>query len=183
MFPRPRRSARHFPLRRLCRSRPRHRHRRAPLSHCRLRRAGSSRSGHSRGPDGRRGPGSGTCLGRSQILRRPTLARPRSYRHCRLSVPALQPLRQAARRIRSASPMARRRPHHRRDRSRHRLCRKCRRPHRFGICRGRGQPSRAGLYGKSGPVHGARSWRSPPQATAFHHGPRRPRPMRVTCPI
>ncbi len=51
------------------RARPRSAPRMPRISHCESRRAGRLRRGHPRGADGRRGPGSRTCLGRRCYLR------------------------------------------------------------------------------------------------------------------
>lgn len=172
-----------FPLRRLWRSRARPRDRRARLSNCLFRRAGEPCSGHSRGTDGRQGPGSRACLERSQILRRQALARQGSYPHCRISLPAVQHGRKAPRRRRPAALVAGSRADHRRSAARRRVCRERRRAHRSGTCRRRRRASPLGLQPKSGPVHSARSGRSPSASPPLHLGLRRQLRMRVTCPM
>ena len=83
------------------------------ISHCGPCRTGNLRRGHSRGTDGRGGPGSGACLGRRCQLRRPPVARRSGHRRCGLSVPAVLRRRQAPGRGRPAPPLASCRPHHR----------------------------------------------------------------------
>lgn len=154
--------------------------RRPRLSNCGLRRAGRLRGGRARGADGRCGPGSSASLGRYCQLRRPPMARRGGYRHCRISVPAVQRGGQAPGRGRSPPPLAPCRPHHRRNQTALRLPRKCRpsSPPRFP--RSRQRTGRPGLQAYGRPLHGGGSRCAPSARAAVH--PRHPRGRRAGRP-
>ncbi|PWJ17602.1 hypothetical protein SAMN05421539_106213 [Jannaschia seohaensis] len=159
------------------RARPRTAPRMPRISHCGSCRAGRLRRGRPRGADGRRGPGSGSCLGRRCHLRRPPLARRGGHRHCGLSVPAVLRRGQAQRRGRPAPPLAACRPDRRRNRAALRLPRERRpsSPPRFP--RSRRRTGRHGLPPCGRPLHGGGSRRAPSARAAVH-----PRPPRARLP-
>lgn len=169
-----------LPLLRRRRARPRARHRRPRISCCGPCRTGNLRRSHPRGADGRRGPGSGTCLGRRCQLRRPPVARRGGHRHCGLSVPAVFRRGQAPGRGRSASPLAACRPHHRRNQTALRLPRECRPSSPPRLPRSRRRTGLHGLQACGRPLHGGGSRRAPQARTPFH--PRHPRGRRVGRP-
>lgn len=120
-------------LRRSRRPRPRTPYRPRRISNCGLRRAGSLRSGHARGADGRRGPGLRACLGRCCQFRWPPMARRGGYRPWRLSVPAFFHRRTQARRQRPKAPLAPRRTDRARGRTAPVLLRERRRAFTTGV--------------------------------------------------
>ncbi len=162
------------------RARPRAAPRMPRISCCGLRRAGRLRRGHPRDADGRRGPGSGACLGRRCHLRRPPLARRGGHRHCGLSVPAVLGRGQAPGHRRSASPLAPCRPDHRRDRAALRLPRERRPSSPPRLPRSRRRTGRHGLPRCGRPLHGGGNRRAPQARTALH--PRHPRGGRAGRP-
>lgn len=155
------------------RTRPRACHRHPRISCCGPCRTGNLRRSHSRGADGRRGPGSRACLGRRCNLRRPPVARFGGHRYCGLSVPAVLRRRQTARHRGSAPPLAACRPDHRRVRATLRLSRKCRPSSPPRLPRSRQRTGRHGLPPCGRPLYGGGS-RCAPQARAAVH-PRHPR--------
>ncbi len=169
-----------LPLLRRGRARSRARHCHPRISCCGPCRTGNLCRSHSRGADGRRVPGSGTCLGRYCHLRRPPLARRGGHRHCGLSVPAVLGRGQAPGRGRSASSMAPCRPHHRRGRAALRLPRECRPSSPPRLPRSRRRTGRHGLPPCGRPLHGGGSRCAPQARTAVH--PRHPRGGRVGRP-
>ena len=169
-----------LPLLRRRGARPRARHRLSPISCCGPCRTGNLRRGHPRGADGRRGPGSGACLGRRYQLRRPPLARRGGHRHCGLSVPAVLGRGQAPGRGRPAPSLAACRAHHRRGRAALRLPRKCRPSSPPRLPRSRRRTGRHGLPPCGGPLHGGGSRRAPQARAAVH--PRDPRGRRTGRP-
>lgn len=160
--------------------RPRPHHRHARISNCGPCRTGNLRRSHSRGADGRRGPGSRACLGRCCQLRRPPLARRGGHRHCGLSVPAVLGRGQAPGCRRPAPPLAACRPHHRRNRAALRPPRECRPSSPPRLPRSRRRTGQHGLPPCGRPLHGGGSWRAP-QARAAAHS-RHPRGGRAGRP-
>lgn len=158
----------HLPVRRRGWPRPRLPHCLPRISHYGLRRAGSLRSSHSRGADGRQGPGSGACLGRPYYLRRPTVARRRGYPHCGLPVPAILGCWPPSRRGGSPTPMAARRPDHPGMRSPDRVPRKCRQSSAPRISRSRPRAGRYGLRPCGRTVYGGGSRCAAPARTPVH---------------
>ena len=158
-------------------SRPRAHHRYPRISCCGPCRTGNLRRSHSCGADGRCVLGSGCCLGRSWNLRRPPVARRSGHRHCGLSVPAVLGRGQAAGRGRPASPLAARRPHHRRGRAALRLPRECRPSSPPRLPRSRQRTGRHGLPPCGRPLHSGGSRRAPQARAALH-----PRPPRARQP-
>jgi hypothetical protein len=158
------------------RPRPRACHRHPRISCCGPCRTGNLRRSHSRGADGRRGPGSGTCLGRRCHLRRPPMARRGGHRHCGLSVPAVLRRGQAQGRRRPAPPLAACRQDRRRDRAALRVPRECRPSSPPRLPRSRRRIGRHGLPPCGGPLHGGGSWRAPQARAALHPRPPRARP-------
>lgn len=138
------------------------------ISNCGPCRTGNLRRGRSRGADGRRGPGSGTCLGRRCQFRRPPVARRGGHRHCGLSVPTVLHCRPTARQRRPAPPLAACRAHHWRGRAAFRLSRECRpsSPPRFP--RGRRRAGRHGLPPCGRPLYGGGSRCSAQTRAAVH---------------
>lgn len=169
-----------LPLLRCGRSRPRARHRHPRISCCGPCRMGNLRRSHSRGADGRHVPGSGCCLGRRCLLRRPPLARRGGHRQCGLSVPAVLGGWQAPGRGRPAPPLAACRPHHRRGRAALRFPRECRPSSPPRLPRSRQRTGRHGLPPCGRPLHGGGSRRAPQARAAIH--PRHPRRGRVGRP-
>lgn len=155
------------------RARPWARPRHPRISCCGPCRTGNLRRSHSRGADGRRGPGSGCCLGRRCHLRRPPVARRGGHHHCGLSVPAVLRRGKTPGRGRPAPPLAACRPHHRRGRTALRLPRECRPSSQPRLPRSRMRTGRHGLPPCGRPLHGGGS-RCAPQARAAVH-PRHPR--------
>ncbi len=160
--------------------RPRTHHRLARISNCGPCRTGNLRRSHSRGADGRRGPGSRACLGRRCQFRRPPVARRGGHRHCGLSVPAVLCRWQAPGRGRPAPPLAACRPHHRRGPAALRLPRECRPSSPPRLPRSRRRTGRHGLQACGRPLHGGGSRRAPQARAAVH--PRHPRGRSVGRP-
>lgn len=162
------------------RHRPRALHRHPWIPNCGPCRTGNLRRSHSRGADGRRGPGSGCCLGRRWNLRWPTMARRGGHRHCGLSVPAVLGCRQAPRHRGSAPPLAACRPHHRRVRATLRLPRECRPSSPPRLPRSRQRTGRHGLPPCGRPLYSGGS-RCAAQTRAAVHT-RHPRRLRTGRP-
>ena len=162
------------------RARPRAHHRHARISNCGPCRTGNLRRGHSRGTDGRGGPGSGTCLGRCCQLRRPPVARRGGHRHCGLSVPAVFRRGQTTGSGRPAPSLAACRAHHWRGRAALRVPRKRRPSSPPRIPRSRRRIGRNGLPPCGRPLHGGGSWCAPETRAAVH--PCHPRRLRTGRP-
>ena len=172
-----------LPLLRRRWARPRARHRPAWISCCGPCRTGNLRRSHPRGADGRRGPRSGTCLGRRWNLRRPSLARRGGHRHGGLSVPAVLCRGQTPGCRRPAPSLAACRPHHRRNRTALRLPRKCRPSSPPRLPRSRQRTGRHGLQACGRPLHGGGSRRTSQARAAVHsRHPRRGRTGRPRAP-
>jgi len=169
-----------FPLLRRRWARPRAHHRHPRISNCGLCRAGNLRCSHSRGADGRRGLGSGCCLGRRCHFRRPTMARRGGYPLSRVPLSAIFGRGQAPRHRRPTPPLATCRPHYRRDQTALRLPRECRpsSPPRFP--RSRQRTGRHGLQACGRPLYCGGGRCAPPARAAVH--PRHPRRRRVGRP-
>lgn len=160
--------------------RPRAHHRLARISNCGPCRTGNLCRSHSRGADGRRGPGSRACLGRRCQFRRPPVARRGGYRHCGLSVPAVLRRGKAPGCGGPAPPLAACRPHHRRGRAALRLPRECRPSSPPRLPRSRRRTGRHGLPPCGRLLHGGGSRRTPQARAALH--PRHPRGRRAGRP-
>lgn len=160
--------------------RPRAHHRLARISNCGPCRTGNLRRNHSRGADGRRGPGSRASLGRRCHLRWPPMARRGGHRHCGLSVPAILGRGKAPGRGRPAAPLAACRPHHRRGRPALRVPRERRPSSPPRLPRSRRRTGRHGLPPCGRPLHCGGSRCAASARAALH--PRRPRGGRAGRP-
>jgi len=147
-------------LRRSRRDRPRAHRRSSRVSHCVLRRAGKLCCGHSRGADGKRGPGSRTCLGRRWKFRWPPVAWHGGYPHWRLSVSAFQHRGPAQGRGGSPPSMAAFRADHRGMPPRMGVSGKRRQSSQPRISRGQRRAGRPGLLRYGRIVYGGRSRRA-----------------------
>jgi len=168
------------PLLRRRRARPRAYHRHPRISCCGLCRTGNLRRSHSRGADGRRGLGSGGCMGRRCHFRRPTVARRGGYPLSRVPLSAIFGRGPTPRHRGSTPPLAAYRPHHRRGRAALRLPRECRPSSPPRLPRSRQRTGRHGLLPCGRPLYGGGS-RCTPQARAAVH-PRHPRGRRAGRP-
>ncbi len=138
------------------------------VSHCLLRRAGKLCCGHPRGADGRRGPGSGTSVGRHYHLRWPPLAWHGGYPHWRLSMSTFQRRGEAPRRGGSPPFMATFRADHRGMPPRMGVSGKRRQSSQPRLSRGQRRAGRPGLrrYGRI--VYSGRSRRAAQAPAAVH---------------